>query len=43
MNPDMPFVEVTKVLGSEWSNMAPDEKQVKWIKKMCFYGSEKEI
>ena len=27
-NPDIPFVEVTKILGNEWSNMAADRKKV---------------
>ena len=27
MNPDIPFVEVTKILGNEWSNMSPEQKK----------------
>lgn len=26
-NPEVPFIEVTKILGSEWSSMTPEEKQ----------------
>ena len=27
-NPELPFVEVTKILGSEWSAMTTGERQV---------------
>ena len=30
-NPDLPFQEVTKVVGNEWSSMAPEQKKVRLV------------
>jgi len=29
-NPEIPFAEVTKILGQEWSTMQADKKQVSY-------------
>lgn len=30
LHPDLPFPEITKRLGAEWSRLAPNDKQVIW-------------